>query len=69
MVIKQSLNVFVMMLLAFAMPMLVAGGGYLTRNVMGANGYLAAVAVLFGALSAALTRWLDTKGAKRFENL
>ena len=69
MVIKQSLNVFVMMLLAFAMPVLVAWGGYLTRNVMGANGYLAAVAALFGALSAALTRWLDTKGAKRFENL
>lgn len=69
MVIKQSLNVFIAVILAFLVPLAVAFGCYLTRNILGTDGYFAAAAALFGVISIALTRWLDTAGAKRFEML
>lgn len=67
--IKQSMNVMIAVLLAFVLPLLVAGLGYLTRNVMGMNAYLAAAAAVLGLAALAMSVWLDTKGAARFEAL
>lgn len=69
MVIKQGLNSFIVVMLAFLIPLAVAFGGFLTVNILGTEGYFSAVAVLFGVLSFAMTRWLDTRGARRFEQL
>ena len=69
MVIKQGLNSFIVVMLAFLIPLAVAFGGFLTVDILGTEGYFAAVAVLFGVLSFAMTRWLDTRGARRFEQL
>ena len=59
----------IVVMLAFLVPLAVAFGGFLTVDILGTEGYFSAVAVLFGVLSAALTRWLDTRGARRFEQL
>ena len=67
--IKQSLNVALAVLAAFLLPILIAALGYLTRELMAADAFLAAAAVVLALLSAAITHWLDTKGAKRFEAL
>ena len=56
-------------MLAFLIPLAVAFGGFLTVDILGTEGYFSAVAVLFGVLSFAMTRWLDTRGARRFEQL
>lgn len=69
MVIKQGLNSFIVVMLAFLVPLAVAFGGVLTVKFLGTEGYFAAAAALFGAISIGLTRWLDTKGARRFEQL
>ena len=69
MVIKQGLNSFIVVILAFLVPLAVAFGGFLTVDILGTDGYFAAVAALLGVISVGLTRWLDTKGAKRFEQL
>lgn len=69
MVIKQGLNSFIVVMLAFLVPLAVAFGGVLTMKFLGTEGYFAAVAVLFGVLSFTMTRWLDTRGARRFEQL
>ena len=69
MVIKQGLNSFIVVILAFLLPLAVAFGGFLTVDILGTDSYFAAAAVLFGVLSLGLTRWLDTKGAKKFEQL
>ena len=69
MVIKQGLNSFIVVMLAFLVPLAVAFGGFLTVDILGTEGYFAAAAALFGAISIGLTRWLDTRGARRFEQL
>lgn len=67
--IKQSMNIFIAVLLAFALPLLVAGLGYLTRNMMRMDAYLAVAAAVLALGSLAMSRWLDTRGAARFEAL
>ena len=67
--IKQSMNIFIAVLLAFALPLLVAGLGYLTRNMMRMDVYLVVAAAVLALASFAVSRWLDTKGAARFEAL
>lgn len=67
--IKQSMNVMIAVLLAFVLPLLVAGLGYLTRNVMGMNAYLAVAAAALGLACLAMGVWLDTEGAAKFESL
>ena len=67
--IKQSMNVMIAVLLAFVLPLLVAGLGYLTRNVMGMNAYLAVAAAALALACLAMGVWLDTKGAAKFESL
>ena len=67
--IKQSMNVMIAVLLAFVLPLLVAGVGYLTRKVIRVDVYLVAVAAVLALVSFAMSHWLDTKGAARFEAL
>ena len=67
--IKQSMNVMLAVLMAFVLPLLTVGVGYLTRNVMGINVYLAVAAAVLALASLAMSLWLDTKGAARFETL
>lgn len=67
--IKQSMNVMIAVLLAFVLPLLVAGVGYLTRNIIHVDVYLVAVAAVLALVSFAMSLWLDTKGAARFEAL
>ena len=67
--IKQSLNMVLSMLLAFALPILAALGCYFTRNWFTADVYLGLSAGLLGMVSLGMTRWLDTRGAARFERL
>ncbi len=67
--VKQSLNVFLALLLALVLPALVAGGNYLCRNLIPADVYLALAAVVLGALALAASRWLDTVGGRKFENM
>ena len=67
--IKQSMNVMLAVLMVFVLPLLTAGVGYLTRNVMGMNAYLAVAAAVVALASLAMSRWLDTGGAARFEAL
>ena len=57
------------MLLAFALPILAALGCYFTRNWFTADVYLGLSAGLLGLVSLGMTRWLDTRGAARFERL
>lgn len=67
--IKQSLNMIFSMLLAFALPILAALGCYLTRKWISTEAYLGLCAGLLALLSLAMTRWLDTRGASKFECL
>ena len=55
--IKQSMNVMISILLGFGLPILAAVGCYLLRTRCSTEVYLA------------LTWWLDTKGAARFDAL
>lgn len=67
--IKQSMNVLISILLGFALPILAAVGCYLTRNLFSTQVYLGLTAGMLGALSFALTWWLHTRGAARFDAL
>ena len=67
--IKQSMNVLISILLGFALPILAAVGCYLTRNLFSTQAYLGLTAGMLGALSFALTWWLHTRGAARFDAL
>ena len=67
--IKQSMNVMISILLGFGLPILAAVGCYLLRNICSAEVYMALAAGLLMLISLALTWWLDTKGAARFDAL
>ena len=67
--IKQSLNMMLAVLFAFVMPGLIAVLGYLTRELMEMDAFLAMAAVVLLLASAMISRWLDTAGARRFERL
>ena len=67
--IKQSMNVLISILLALVLPILAAAGGYFARNLVSTELYIGLCAALFGGLSLALTRWLNTGGAARFDAL
>lgn len=67
--IKQSINVMLSMLLGFALPVLTAFVGYLARNLMSTQVYLAVAAAVLTAIAVTLNYWLDTKGAAMFDRL
>lgn len=67
--IKQSINVMLSMLLGFALPIATAFVGYLARNLMSTQTYLAVAAAVLAVVAAALNYWLDTKGAALFDRL
>lgn len=67
--IKQSMNVLISIFLGFLIPVLAAVGCYLVRNLFSMELYMGLCAALFGGLSLALTRWLNTRGAARFDAL
>ncbi len=67
--IKQSVNVLLSMLLGFVLPIVTAFGGYLARDFMSTQVYLAVAAAVLMAAASALNYWLDTKGAALFDRL
>ena len=67
--IKQSMNMLIAVLLAFALPILTALGGYFSRNLMSTDVYLGVVTALYGLLSLGATWWLNTRGGGKFDCL
>lgn len=67
--IKQSLNIFFAFLLAFILPVLVAGGCFLCQKFLNSDVYLALAAAVLGGISFGISSWLDTIGAKKFESM
>ena len=67
--IKQSLNMMISLLVAFALPILAALGCYFGRKLMSPETYVGIFALLLGLLSLALTGWLNTKGGAKFDAL
>ena len=49
--------------------LLMFGGGYLMRNLLAVEVYLALVCVVTAGLAAVLYRWVGTKGARIFARL
>lgn len=67
--IKQSMAVFVVLLLGWLFAIIPGGCWFLLGGKMPFAGFLALLVVLFGGLSALTIAWLKTRGAKRFETL
>ena len=67
--IKQSMNMMLSLLLAFALPVLAALGCYFGRKLCSTEVYVGIFAALLGFLSLALTGWLNTKGGAKFDTL
>ena len=67
--IKQSMAVFVVLLLGWVFAILPGGGWFLLGSKMPFAAFLALLVVLFGGLAALAITWLKTRGAKRFEAL
>ena len=67
--VKQSMNMMITIFLGFAMPILAAVGCWLTRNLFSADVYLGLATAVLVLLCLVLSRWLDTKGAAKFESL
>ena len=67
--IKQSMNMMISLLLSFALPILAALGCYFGRKLASTEVYVGIYAALLGLLSMVLMRWLDTKGAAKFDAL
>ena len=67
--IKQSMNMMIALLVAFALPVLAVFGCYLTRNLCSTEVYLILLGVIFALASLGLSRWLDTVGARKFDRL
>lgn len=68
-VIKQSMNVLYVMLIGLGIVILMAGGGFLLRNILSLPLWLSIFSLLEAGVSILLTRWIQTRGAKRFEEL
>ena len=67
--IKQSMNMMIAILLAFALPILAAVGCWFTRNLFSADVYLGLTTALLALICLGLNWWLDTKGAAKFDAL
>ena len=67
--IKQSMAVFVVLLLGWLFAIIPGGGWLLLGGKMPLAAFLALLVVLFGGLAALAIAWLRTRGAKRFETL
>lgn len=67
--IKQSMNMMISLVLAFALPVLAAAGCYFGRKLCSTEVYVLLVAAVLTVLSLVLTRWLDTKGGSKFDVL
>ena len=68
-VIKQSLTVFLSLLINFGIAVLLSAPYFLLAIVMDASIYLAGLIAVTGAVSWVLTRWLTRAGAKEFAQL
>lgn len=67
--IKQSVNVLLMMLVSLVLVALIAGGCYLTRNLVEVSDYLTYAVAGLALLSVLARKWLETTGAEKFEKL
>lgn len=67
--IKQSLPVTLGIFGGWGYVLLLFGGGYLMRNLLTVEVYLALVCVVTAGLAAVLYRWIGTKGARIFAGL
>ena len=67
--IKQSMAVFIVLLLGWLLAVVPGGGWLLLGGRIPFSAFLALLVVLFGGLSALAIAWLRKRGAKRFETL
>ena len=67
--IKQSMNMLISLVLGFALPVLAAVGCYFGRKLCSTESYVLLFAAVLTVLSLILTRWLDTKGGRKFDLL
>lgn len=67
--IKQSMAIFISMLLGFIIPALTVLAGFLLRHFISATNFMLFMIVIFAICSRLLNKWLMNKGAKIFENL
>ena len=67
--IKQSMAVFIVLLLGWLFAIIPGGGWLLLGGKMPLAAFLALLVVLFGGLSTLVIAWLKKSGAKRFETL
>ena len=67
--IKQSMNMLIAILIAFAVPVLTTFGCYLTRNLCSTNAYLGIICGVYLLAALGLSHWLDTVGGRKFDRL
>lgn len=67
--IKQSMNVFVSMVVGWLLPIMVAAAAFLLRDYAEVDEVLTGASVLLLFAGAWMTKWLRTKGAEVFEKL
>ena len=67
--IKQSMNMMISLLLAFALPILMALGCYFGRKLFSVDVYVGVCTGVLAVLSLGPTCWMNTKGAARFDAL
>ena len=67
--VKQSLAVFLALMVGWVLAALPAALHLLAADVIGLGGYLAVLLAVFAAATGLLYLWLRTKGAKKFEEL
>lgn len=67
--IKQSMNMIVSILIGFALPILLALGAYLTRNLFSLEVYLGLSTALLAVIGLGLKQWLNTVGDRKFDAL
>lgn len=67
--IKQSVNVLIMMLVGLVLILLIAAGYYFTRNLVDIDSYMIYAVVALEFLTILVRKWLETTGAQKFEEL
>ena len=67
--IKQSMPIFLNMIIGFAIPAIIAALGYFTRKLIEPYVYISVLIVLFALATRILAKWVATKGAEMFQNL
>lgn len=67
--IKQSMPIFLNMIIGFAVPAVIMLVGYFTIELIGLEVFISAIIVVFALATRLLGNWVKTKGVEIFENL